>query len=45
MGLGDEATGPQMDEITTVFLARWPVPEQVRLPAPQHRLPTRFSMP
>ena len=30
---GDEATGPQMDEITTVFLARWPVPEWVRSPA------------
>jgi hypothetical protein len=30
---GDKATGPQMDEITTVFLARWPVPEWVRSPA------------
>src|SRR5664280_1856879 len=31
---GDEATGPQMDEITTVVLARWPAPERVRSPAP-----------
>src|SRR5664279_3084703 len=31
---GDEATGPQMDEITTVVLARWPTPERVRSPAP-----------
>src|SRR5664279_1568995 len=31
---GDEATGPQMDEITTVVLARWPAPKRVRSPAP-----------
>src|SRR5665213_459457 len=31
---GDEATGPQMDEITTVVLARRPAPERVRSAAP-----------
>src|SRR5665811_1921328 len=33
-GSGDEATGPQMDEITTVVLARRSVPERVRSAAP-----------